>query len=98
MTTASEVIWRDGASVAPEAAGWNEHFLAANKTSVLICAETDRQGASALHLARLAEALGHRVLGCVPLASAQARLADTVDVDAVVLSCSGLEPEVEPLL
>ena len=99
MTTASEVIWQDSASVSTEdEADRNEHFLATNKTSVLICAETDRQGASAPHLARLAEALGHRVLGCVPLASAQARLADTVDVDAVVLSCSGLEPEVEPLL
>lgn len=79
-------------------ADWNSHFLAAGHTSVLIFADSDRRGVSAPHLAQLAGALGHRVLGCVPLAEAQARLADTVDVDVVVLSCSGLEPEVGPLI
>lgn len=89
----------DVASVAPGSAlGWNDPFPGADPISVLICAAEDRRGASAPYLARLAGALGQRVLGCVGLEPAQARIADTVDVDAVVLSCSGLEPEVEPLL
>mgnify|MGYP001546658456 FL=1 len=75
----------------------SDHFLAAERTSVLICAEADAS-ASGPHLTKLAEALGHRVLDCVPLAWAHARLAGMVDVDVVILSCSGLEPEVEPLI
>lgn len=86
----------DGAS--GEAFGWDDPFSGADRISVLICAAYDRHRASAPYLARFAEALGQRVLGCVALESAQARFADTVDVDAVVLSCSGTEPEAGPLL
>lgn len=100
MTTASDesAVARTWAGAPGTTPGWNDPFLGADPISILICTTEDRRGTSAPYLIRFAEALGQRVLGCVPLESAQARIVDTIDVNAIVLSCSGLEPEVEPLL
>lgn len=84
-----------GAEASPD---WSDYFLTSARTPVLIVAERDRRGVSERSLAQIARALGHRVLGCVPLAAAQARLASMVDVGAVILSCAGMEPEVQPLI
>ena len=76
---------------------WSQYFGQAEQVSMMICADS-QSGIAAGHLEKIATALGHRVLCSVPLNEADARLSATVDVDAVVVACSGTEPELEALL
>lgn len=77
---------------------WGAYFLEAEQASVLICADQGQPGPSAGYLAKLVQALGHRVLDTATVAQTPARLSELVDVDIIMLSCSGHEPGLDSLL
>lgn len=77
---------------------WGEYFLQAEQTSLLVCADQQYSGMSGAYLSNIAFALGHRVLGTVSIDKATTQLSQLVDVDAVVVACSGSEPGIDGLL
>jgi len=78
-----------------ETQAWDDIFLESAMPSLLIFGDLD-DSASDLHA--LGTAAGFRMLGTVPLSEAPARLSITVDVDAIMLICSGDEPQLDTLL
>ena len=79
----------------PDMQAWDDMFLQAEAPSLLIFGAVDDLGSD---LRRIGTAAGFRMLATVPLAGAAERLSMTVDVDAVVLICSGDEPHLDILL
>lgn len=77
---------------------WGAYFLEAEQASVLICADQGQSGPSAGYLSKLVQALGHRVLDTATVAQTPTRLSELVDVDVIMLSCSGHEPGLDSLL
>lgn len=81
--------------IASDAQAWGDIFLQSDMPSLLIFGDLD---GFINDLNALGSAAGFRMLGTVPLSEASARLSMTVDVDAVMLICSGDEPQLDMLL
>lgn len=77
---------------------WNEFFREAERTSLLILSDGDAPGLPASDYSRLAQVLGYRILDTIPIIDSAERLHRLVDLDAVLIVCSGSEPGIEALL
>ena len=88
---------RDGAAVR----NWDDFARQAEQPSLLILADgpwTVPGAEAGDDVADLAQALGFRILDRVPLGAATERLSRIVDVDAVLVRCTGAEPGLDLLL
>lgn len=81
-----------------QADGWAGHFLDAERDSLIIFTDSHTLAPSGEKLAQMAENIGYRILDVAPLRSARSRLARLVDVDAVLIACTGREAGIETLL
>ena len=77
---------------------WSGAFLDARRTSLVIFDGPGLEGQRGFDLDRIAGSLGFRVLEDATIAAAPARLSRLVDIDAVLVRCSGSEPGLEGLL
>lgn len=87
-----------GESGFAKAQDWDDLARQANQPSLLILADQPWFVSPVAHVADLATALGFRILDQVPIGAAADRLTRVVDVDAVLVRCSGAEPGLDLLL
>lgn len=81
-----------------KAQNWDDLARQANQPSLLILADQPWHLSPAIDVAGLATALGFRILDQVSIGAATDRLARVVDVDAVLVRCTGAEPGLDLLL
>jgi len=77
---------------------WGGYCAEAEQASLLICSGQYRGSANLARIDALACAVGYRILDAVSIELAAARLAMLVDVDVILVSCTGAEPGIESLL
>lgn len=83
--------------VRPET-GWEDFSEQAERPSLLIFADPGPGRPEPEDAAAMAALLGMRLLGHVPIRAAGERLSQLVDVDAVLVQCSGNEPGLDLVL